>query len=327
MDKTIIHTYENIRKLVLHIFNRKFLIFLFFLVLSGIFWLMMTLNETYEQEIVVPVRLVNVPENVVITTDIDSTVRVTVRDKGYTLTNYLYGEGVKTVNINFNSYAGKNAEYGNVSITELQKMIYKNLVNSSRIVSIAADKMDFYFNYGQSKSVPVVMNGSIKTGRAYYLAHTRFSPQRVTVYASKKMLDSINSVKIEPLHISNLTDTLIRDVKLSKIKGVKCVPNTVRIGLYPDVLTEESIEVTIRPINVPEGIVMRTFPTKAKVKFIVGVGMYRNINENLFDVVVNYNEVAKQSKDKCTVYLRKSPVGIRTPRLETNQVDYLIEHQ
>lgn len=31
--------------------------FLFFLVLSGIFWLMMTLNETYEKELPVAVRL------------------------------------------------------------------------------------------------------------------------------------------------------------------------------------------------------------------------------------------------------------------------------
>ena len=31
--------------------NGEFLIFLFFLILSGIFWLLMTLNETYEKEI------------------------------------------------------------------------------------------------------------------------------------------------------------------------------------------------------------------------------------------------------------------------------------
>ena len=32
--------------------NKEFLIFLFFLALSGIFWLFMTLDETYEQEVV-----------------------------------------------------------------------------------------------------------------------------------------------------------------------------------------------------------------------------------------------------------------------------------
>ena len=41
--------------------NKEFLIFLFFLILSGTFWLLMTLNETYEKEIEVPVTLVEIP--------------------------------------------------------------------------------------------------------------------------------------------------------------------------------------------------------------------------------------------------------------------------
>ena len=64
--------------------NKQFLIFLFFLFLSGMFWLMMTLNETYEKEICVPVRLVGQPKTVVVTTEMVDTVKVMVRDKGYT---------------------------------------------------------------------------------------------------------------------------------------------------------------------------------------------------------------------------------------------------
>ena len=40
--------------------NREFVIFLFFLALSGIFWLMTRLNETYEQEVRIVVRYTNV---------------------------------------------------------------------------------------------------------------------------------------------------------------------------------------------------------------------------------------------------------------------------
>lgn len=325
MGERSVRAYQNIRNLVLGVFNRKFLIFLFFLALSGIFWLMMTLNETYEQEISVPLSLTNVPDNVVITTDIDTVLRVTVRDKGYTLVGYVYGERVKPLKINFQKYANKSAERGVVSSVELQKMAYRCLVNSSKVVSISPDKIELYFNYGSSKSVPVVINGKVETDKSYYLAQTRFWPRQVTVYANKFLLDSIKSVKIEPLHISNLSDTIIRDVKIEKMRGVKCVPSTVRIGLYPDVLTEESVEVPIRTLNVPEGMVMRLFPSRVKVKFIVGVGMYRNINEEQFDVVADYNEIANRKQDKCNVYLRRSPLGIRSPHLDVKQVDYLIE--
>ena len=37
-----------VRGFLFTLVNKEFLIFLFFLLLSGIFWLLMTLNETYE---------------------------------------------------------------------------------------------------------------------------------------------------------------------------------------------------------------------------------------------------------------------------------------
>ena len=58
---------EKVRNLLLRILNKQFLIFLFFLILSSVFWLIMTLNETYEKEMTIPLRLAGVPRKVVIT--------------------------------------------------------------------------------------------------------------------------------------------------------------------------------------------------------------------------------------------------------------------
>ena len=80
--------FSTLSKLLFGTVNKELLIFLFFLALSGIFWLMMTLNETYEKELCVPVRLTDVPRNVVVTGDLPDTVRITVRDKGFTLVTY-----------------------------------------------------------------------------------------------------------------------------------------------------------------------------------------------------------------------------------------------
>lgn len=80
---------EKVRNLLLRILNKQFLIFLFFLILSSVFWLIMTLNETYEKEMTIPLRLAGVPRKVVITDEPDSVVRFTVRDKGYMIAAYL----------------------------------------------------------------------------------------------------------------------------------------------------------------------------------------------------------------------------------------------
>ncbi|MGM9704481.1 MAG: CdaR family protein [Prevotella sp.] len=307
--------------------SKEFFIFLFFLALSSIFWLMMTLNETFEQEITVPVQLTGVPENVVITTDVDSALRVTVRDKGYTLATYLYGEQLPAVKIPFDAYANKNTGYGVVPLIDIQRQLYQRLMSSSKIQSINPDKMDFYFNYGLSKTVPVRMNGTVVPAKSYYLAHTKFWPEMVTVYAGKNILDSIKYVKIAPIHIVNFEDTVIREVELEKVRGVKCVPAKVRIGLYPDILTEEILDIPIQTVNVPEGKALRLFPSHVEVRFIVGASLFRTIGAERFTVVADYNEAVNNTNGKCNIYLRNNPNDVRSARLAIQQVDFLIEQQ
>lgn len=307
--------------------NREFLTFFFFLVLSTIFWLMTALNETYEREIGVPAYLVNIPKNVVVTSDMEDTVRVTVRDKGFALLAYTYGEGIRPINVNFQSAITRQSGYGVVSSQELMKMINQRFSGSSKIVQVKPDRLDFHYNYGLSRQVSVKMSGHVVPGKSFYLARTRFWPEKVTVYGSKQALDSLRFVKTVPINITNFNDTVLRTVALETIKGVKIVPNTVRIGLYPDILTEENIEVPITAINMPEGKVLRTFPQRVTVNFIVGASMFRSISPEQFAVVVDYNEIIDHPSDKCSIHLRETPQGVLNARLKMTQVDYLIEEQ
>ena len=307
--------------------NREFLTFFFFLVLSSIFWLMTALNETYEREVSVPAYLVNVPKNVVITSDMEDTVRVTVRDKGFALLAYIYGEGVRPININFQSFVTRQSGYGVVPSQELMKMVNQRFSGASKVVQVKPDRLDFYYNYGQSRQVPVKMAGIVVPGKSFYLARTRFWPETVTVYGSKQTLDSLRYVKTVPINITNFNDTVVKTVALEKIKGVKIVPNTVRIGLYPDILTEETIEVPVTAVNMPEGKVLRSFPQRVTVNFIVGASMFRSISSDQFAVVVDYNELIEHPSDNCNIHLRQCPQGVRNARLQMTQVDYLIEEQ
>ena len=327
MEKRLTQIINMVRNFLFSSANREFLTFFFFLVLSTIFWLMTALNETYEREIGVPAYLVNIPKNVVVTSDMEDTVRVTVRDKGFALLAYTYGEGIRPLNVNFQSAITRQSGYGVVSSQELMKMINQRFSGSSKIVQVKPDRLDFHYNYGLSRQVSVKMSGHVVPGKSFYLARTRFWPEKVTVYGSKQALDSLRFVKTVPINITNFNDTVLRTVALETIKGVKIVPNTVRIGLYPDILTEENIEVPITAINMPEGKVLRTFPQRVTVNFIVGASMFRSISPEQFAVVVDYNEIIDHPSDKCSIHLRETPQGVRNARLKMTQVDYLIEEQ
>lgn len=303
--------------------NKEFLIFLFFLALSGAFWLLMTLNETMEREFKIPVRLSGVPRNAVITGELPDTVRVTVMDKGFTLVTYDF----RPLVFRFSNYADEDEGKGIIPLADVQKQVLSQMYGSSKLLQVKPGKFDFYFTYGTSKKVPVVFRGKITTNKSYYLAHTEFYPSMVTVYANKQQLDKLQSVEIEPFNYRNLQDTIRQAVKIRKIRGVKIVPSTVRLSVYPDVLTEEAIEVPITAINMPPGMVLRTFPSKVTVRFTIGASLFRTIKPNLFKVVVDYEELAANPSDKCTLQLRSVPRSVSKASLEIDRVDYLLEQQ
>ncbi len=316
---------KSIRNSLFRALNKEFLIFLFFLVLSAFFWLLMSLNETYEKEYGIPMSLSGVPNNVVMTGEMSDTVRVTVRDKGFTLATYSYGKKFRPLTFRFATYANTTTCKGNVPVADIQKQVLQQLYGSSRLVSVKADHLDFLFNYGVSKRVPVRLSGKISTGKSYYIANTTISPNVVTVYASQQLLDSTNVVYTQSVNLQEIQDTIRQKVELRKVRGMKVVPSSVQVTFSPDVLTEETIEVPITSVNVPEGKTLRTFPAKVNVRFTVGASLFRAIHADMFRIEADYNDVAEQPSDKCQLRLTKWPRNVSRIQLEISQVDYLIE--
>ena len=149
--------------------------------LSGIFWLILTLNETYEKEIAIPVRLVNVPPKVFITNEMTDTVRFVVRDKGYVISSYLTDDDLRALTFNFATYSNDKG-YGVIPQGDIQKQLLQRLSKSSTLVSIKTDKIEFYYNYGESKRVPVRSQGEIMTGTNCYLSKVVFQWKFITQF-------------------------------------------------------------------------------------------------------------------------------------------------
>jgi hypothetical protein len=321
----LITLFNTVRNFFFSRANREFLIFMFFLLLSGVFWLLMTLNESYEQEISVPVRVVNVPDDVMLTSDESDTLRVTLRDRGMLLLTYMYGDILKNVEANFKHY-DQGSGNGSISNSELTKILQQHMANSTKIVSIKPEKLHFFYNTGANKRVPVRWRGRVIPEHLYFLSSVSYSPDSVTVYASEEKLDSIRMVYTEPLNQVGFRDTLHTDCRLQRMEGVKMVPNQVKITFCTDVLTEESMEnIPIKAINVPKGKTLRMFPAKVAVRFVTGINVYRTLTPHDFAVVADYNDIRDGKSEKCPLQLQLFPVGVTRPALVTTEVDYLIE--
>ena len=310
--------------LIRRMWNRQFLTFLFFLALSSAFWLFQKLNETYEEEIDVPIELRNLPKGVVITGELPQTAKVTLRDKGITLLNYLYNDKLPRIVLDFSTYARQEGRV-NILSSGLIKQLRPTLSAGTVIVAMKPDTLEFYYTYGRSKRVPVKLQSPIKAETGYAILHQHLSPDSVTVLATTNVLDTLRAAYVGTADMQRLTTDIRKNKKLRTIPGVKFMPDEVTVSVATDRLVEKKVTVPIIGANMPEGTELRTFPAQVEVTFQVSMSQYRHITPDDFTVVADYLNLPADGSHTCRLQLTTKSQQISHARLSVEEVEYVIE--
>ena len=306
--------------------SREALVFLFFFVISAGFWLMLTLNNTYELEVDFPLELENVDEETVITSDLPEFITVTLRDKGTTLACYRLHLRKPAVKVDFVAHDNGD-EYGHVNIahSELQKLLTPLIESSSRIVAIHPDTVDYFYSRGVMKRVPVVFRGNVQVDPLFYLSEIHIDPDTVTVWGEKTFLDSLNDVSTVVTNFTNLKENTTRKTALTSIRGAKIQPSEVTLTVAVDIFVEKVVEVPIIGTNFPGGLALRTFPATAMVSFRVGAKDYNLYNASNFVITATYEELLQSPDSLLHLKLRSVPEGVTQVSIEPENVQFLIE--
>ncbi len=315
--------YLRLRKFLLRLSNRNFLVFMFFLALSASFWVFLALNDEYEKDFAVALRLNSVPDHVVITTELPATFHVVLKDRGSQLLNYQYA-GLPAINLDFRNY-DRQSGHVVLSPADIVKLLQQRLSPTTKIVSYKAERLEYYFNNGLNVRLPVELKANLKTEQLYGISSIRVIPDSVTAYAMPEVLDTLRSAITQSLNLANISESMVCKVNLAKMRGVKFDPSSVRVKINVDQMTEKSVDVPVKRVNFPAGKTLRTFPSKVKIIFQVGMSMYRKITADDFTLVVNYETLLKATDGKIQLYLKSVPAGVSHVRIVPSTVDFLIE--
>ncbi len=314
---------RRIKNFLLSNDSRQFLIFLFFFLVASGFWLLQTLNDDYETEFTVPVRLRGVPNNVVLTTEPASEVTIKVKDKGTVLLNYLIGKTFFPINLEFADYTGSNTV--KIYTSDFQRTILNQLTASTQLLSVKPDTLEYIYSTGIARQIPVKISGNVKANPQYYISDTIYSPDSVLVYAPEDLLQSISVAYTEDLNLFNLTDSVTQQVQLKAVKGAKFIPDVVNVRFPVDMYAEKSVDVPLLGVNFPRDKVLRTFPSRVQITFQVGLSNYNKISASDFVISVSYDELLRLGAEKYTVRLKAIPEGVNNIRVYPEKVDFLIE--
>ena len=330
-DKQNIHLYcldisKKIKDFLLAKKSREFLIFLFFMFVSFSFWLLQVLNDDYETEYTVSLRMKDVPDNVVLTSELPSNMKITLKDRGTVLVNYSWGQGLLPLTLDFTEYSDKGNQVRIPSMS-LAKKISAQLSQSTKLVAIKPDTLEFIYTKGAAKTVPVKLCGTITPERQYYVSDTIFSPDSVRVYAPKAILDTITAAYTKTVDFEGVSDTVRKRVSIAPVKGARFIPDYSDLTLKVDVYAEKTVDVPVVGVNFPHDKVLRTFPSKVKVTFQIGLSRFMEVDADDFQVVVDYNDLQNEGGDKCRLQLKEMPKGVNHVRVNPKKMDYIIEQK
>lgn len=247
-----------------------------------------------------------------------------MKDKGTVLLNYMLGKSFFPITLDFSDYKGKD-NHVRIYSSQFEKRLLNQLNVSTKLLSVKPDTLEYIYSTGDSKLVPVKLQGTVSAGRQYYISDTICTPDSVLAYAPAGVLDTITIAYTQKVKFEDVSDTLKRQIPLLAQKGVKFVPASVEMIFPVDIYTEKTVEVPLRGVNFPAGKVLRAFPSKVNVTFQVGLSHFRQITASDFHINVSYEELLKLGSDKYTVKLRSVPKGVNQIRISPEQVDFLIE--
>ncbi len=320
----LIKGYREIKAFLFSKANKEFLIFLLFFVVSSVFWLLKTLDEEYEEDFNIPVKIINLPENAVVVSDVPSTVKVTLKDRGTMILRYLYGTNFSPIVINYNDYTPENMTLS-VSGTDLRRKIIPQLASSTRLSTLRPDGLTLEYVIGNGKKVPVRFKGDVKTEYPYFLSGVKCRPDSVTVFASTETLAHISAVYTQAQSFPNFKESRTVNLPLQLIPGTKITPGTVKVTLFSDMYTEKTVEVPIVGVNFPAEKMLRTFPSKVNVSFQIGLSRFKTVKAEDFISTISYEELLNATTPSFNVTLKSYPPGIKHIKIDPPTVDFLIE--
>lgn len=303
---------------------RNMLAFLFFLLMAYIFWLMLFFRrENVEGTYRVPVKYMNVPEDVVFDQPTPQHIDVRISDVGSQIFRYDIFKP-DTLRIDVGEYHEKNIQ--TIQGNEL-RYILNNLFPKATLLSYYPALIPISTSKLEKKQLSVVFDGEITTSGANLVTDSiSFIPEIVTAYSSKKILENLTNALTEYTVFDNLKATSQFKIKIKKVEGVKFVPDEVEIYIPIKEYTEKSFDIPITCSNLPDNLEVKFFPSQIKVSFLATLEDYKKISPEDFAIDLDYTKLKSQEDGKIEIELTQSPAMIRNPRLSPGSVEFLFEN-
>lgn len=315
---------NTLLKLKTFFISKDVLSFMLFFIIASAFWFVHTLDRERENKITLKLNYTGIPEDIEIRDKLINEISVTIQDNGTKLLHYSRNNSIP-LNIDLTRVYFPKGKIV-ISPDQLKSKIEDYFLSSTAVLKIEPDSLVIHYHKLATKDLPIKMDGKLQFEKQYKLSDSiRIEPSKVKVIGPKHILDTMKAVFTENIDLKNISDTTQVECKLIVQKGVKYTFYDVNIGIFVEMFTENKTAIPITVINNPENVQIRLFPVSVNVSYNVGLSNFKKINPNDIKVVFDYNDVANSQKRKNKLRIVNNSPYISNLRVETNEVEFLLE--
>jgi YbbR domain-containing protein len=310
--------------------NRKLGIYIVCLLLACLLWLLITLSEKYDTDVVFPVTYSGIPKSKVVANRLPSTITVTVYAGGFNLLWYKIkgaNEAI-TLEIPASKLREYNGKHYTLTNSRLEK-ISAQLGDKIKVLHISPDTIYVDFSEKLKRKLRVKPDLTLTLEKQHGLSDSiKTDPEFVNVSGPKEIIEKLQFALTEKVTLKDVSDKKVMDVGFSGYENSEAItfsPETVKLIVPVEKYTEGSVEIPVTVRNLPKGSRLKVIPEKIKVTYLVGLSKYDKVNASDFTVGINYKNLPKGKGNKIKVEVMGAPSFVNSVKVEPVSVEYIIQ--
>lgn len=261
-------------------------------------WFIVNMGRDFNVTVNIPIQVVNLPEDLALTTELPEHISVNVAGEGWNLIG-LYRN---PPNINV------NAESDRVNV---QEQIRNQIGSFSdlNILQVEPSQLRIETEQKASKKVPInsLINVDLREQHGF-TSSPNFDPDSVTITGASSIIEPITSWDTEQVNFDDVNNSIDRNIPLMNPEpGVRVEPSEVRFRINVAEFTEAEVRIPIRTRNLSSGQAISYNPSSITVRFDVPITQYTNVVDiRPFSAYVDYSDIEADT------------TGMITPTIETD---------
>jgi len=278
--------------------RKRILLFSVFLLISAAIWLLNAMSKNYTSDIEYPMVYEDFPENKVFVGELPGHLDLQINSHGYALLRYKLFKKPVPISFHisaFNLSRGQDSSSTYILTRYLKDQISRQLPSELQLLEIKPDTLHFRFADRVTRKLKIKPDFNYSIVKQFTIKdEIMLIPDSVEVTGPDLIIDTLDYILTERLDLGELTKNYEDRVRLSQKAELTYDVSRVECIIELERFTELQVSVPVEVLNLPDSILLQTFPSSIKINCKVGLSKYDRIENYPFRAVVDFEKIEER---------------------------------